>query len=240
MHNSKHIFAFFVPSLSEMSDDCVVSGELAHRMIHVLRVVPGQVCIFFDYEVSREYVVRTVAKVVHGQLSPAVVHPTYYPRISCAVPILKRDAFEQVVYAAQEFGVYELIPLITHKSQRMLSLERLHRVCVSAAEQSKQFRMLTIRSAIPLTQFSALSYEKSLYFDVSGKSLAPVMHQLHTTIPASILCLIGPEGDLSLDEKKYVEQQGMLFCKLTPTVLKAEHAFLVGVGAVSSLMYVRE
>ena len=45
---------------------------------------------------------------------------------------------------------------------------------------------------------------------------------------------VGPEGDLTQEEKDYLKQQGFVFCRLTPTVLRARQAVALGLGILRS------
>ncbi|PKN03448.1 hypothetical protein CVU75_02160, partial [Candidatus Dependentiae bacterium HGW-Dependentiae-1] len=51
-----------------------------------------------------------------------------------------------------------------------------------------------------------------------------------------ILLLVGPEGDLTEEEKGAISRAGVQFCKLTPTVLRAMQATAVGMGVVRSVI----
>ena len=47
---------------------------------------------------------------------------------------------------------------------------------------------------------------------------------------------VGPEGDLTLEEKAYLKQLGFVFCALTPTVLRAQQAVALGLGVLRSYL----
>ncbi len=50
------------------------------------------------------------------------------------------------------------------------------------------------------------------------------------------MAVIGPEGDLTKEEKAYLKEQGFLFCALTPTVLRAQQAVALGLGILRSYL----
>ena len=53
----------------------------------------------------------------------------------------------------------------------------------------------------------------------------------------NIVLMVGPEGDLMGDEKAYLNGNGFVFCQLTPTILRAQQAVTVSVGALRSLLH---
>ena len=48
--------------------------------------------------------------------------------------------------------------------------------------------------------------------------------------------LVGPEGDLTHEEKQFVDDHGFIFCKLTPTIMRAHQAVAVGLGVLRSML----
>jgi 16S rRNA U1498 N3-methylase RsmE len=62
------------------------------------------------------------------------------------------------------------------------------------------------------------------------------MHMLHSTHSGNILLLVGPEGDLTLEEKEIVRANKFIFCALTPTIMRAVQATGLAAGFVRSLL----
>lgn len=54
--------------------------------------------------------------------------------------------------------------------------------------------------------------------------------------PHAIIACAGPEGDLTYEEKMQLTEDGFAFCALTPTVLRAQQAIAIGLGAIRSYL----
>jgi len=48
--------------------------------------------------------------------------------------------------------------------------------------------------------------------------------------------MIGPEGDLTAQEKELLKERGVQFLRLTPTILRAQQAVVVAMGIFRSLL----
>lgn len=70
---------------------------------------------------------------------------------------------------------------------------------------------------------------------LGGYLLLEVMGKITEQKPDAMTCMVGPEGDLTDQEKDELKKVNVQFVRLTPTVLRSWHALLVGVGALRSL-----
>jgi 16S rRNA (uracil1498-N3)-methyltransferase len=151
---------------------------------------------------------------------------------------LKKQALEEAVYGLVECGVSSIYLLDTDKVQRDWGgdkeYERLYKICIAAAEQSKNYAMPQIHKPISLNEFikQHAAYTK-LFFDPAGASImATISDRKHE----NICCIVGPEGDLTESEKDLLRTQQFNFCHLTPTILRAQQAVVVAVGALRSII----
>ena len=117
-------------------------------------------------------------------------------------------------------------------------MERLKRIIHAAAEQSKNFAFPTITDAKPLEEILITLGPTTprFYFDPDGQSLFPIFQELKDKNAQEIVLMIGPEADLTTEEKKLVQKHNFIFCRLTPTILRAQQAAAVSLGAFRSLL----
>jgi len=54
----------------------------------------------------------------------------------------------------------------------------------------------------------------------------------HPLIEKTIMLVVGPEGDLTVDEKKLLSSAHYTACSLTPTVLRSEEAATLAAGII--------
>jgi 16S rRNA (uracil1498-N3)-methyltransferase len=248
-NEEKHEFALFVESLSvlvqsvRLQQDLVIHDEtLFHRIKTVLRLVCGDTIVFFDHKISVRCMLaefsgkKQIRCVVHEKKIQAAL----LPQITFLLPVLKRDDFEQALYALTEVGVNTIQLVSTQKTRTAWSgqkeLERAKRIIVSAAEQSKNFSFPELKAPVPLLTALDISASVKIFFEPDGISAFSLTQQLREKQPNHLVLLVGPEGDLSNEEKKMVVAERFLFCALTPTVLRAVQAAGLGAGLVRSLL----
>lgn len=248
-HQEKHEFALFVESLSvlvksvRLEQDLVISDEtLFHRIKTVLRLVSGDRIVFFDSKVSVNCILTDFIgkKQVRCVVNQKKIHTALLPRVTFLLPVLKRDDFEQALYALTEVGVTTIQLVLTQKTRTAWSgqkeLERAQRIIISAAEQSKNFSYPELKAPISLSLALDISASAKIFFDPNGVSAFSCAQQLRDKHPDHIVLLVGPEGDLSKEEKKIVFAQEFLLCALTPTILRAVQAAGLGAGLVRSVL----
>lgn len=251
-HDQRHEFALFVENLSVLvahvsvgSMFTIVDEKLFHRMMTVLRLSGGEQCIFFDRKMHVSSVVQeyTAKKNITCTVVSKQNNMQIMPHVTFLLPLLKRDDFEQVLYALTEVGVSTIQLVSTQKGQSCINnqkdSDRIHRIIIAAAEQSKNFMYPHLKSPISLSAGALLHNNDAvtkIFFDPSGCSLLPIMQNLQKETLRTIVLLIGPEGDLTIQEKNMIASQGFIFCSLTPTILRAAQAAALGAGMVRSLV----
>ena len=243
--NQSHQFALYVHNLSSIAcdqKDCVLSDpDLVHRIARVLRLREGDVCVLFDVAAHWLVQIKQIGKktiICHVRSRENNVQ--YHPALVAWLPLLKRDALEAAIYSLVEVGVQSIQLVLTEKVQRkwygQKEYGRLRNIMIAAAEQAKVFLLPTLHEPQPLPQLLRdQSQEVSLFFDVDGLPLLQAAQQL-VDMHKSYTLFVGPEGDLTDDEKGQLKQNGWLFVRLTPTVLRAQQAMVLAVGAIRSLL----
>ncbi|KKP36098.1 MAG: Ribosomal RNA small subunit methyltransferase E [candidate division TM6 bacterium GW2011_GWF2_32_72] len=242
-HNA-HIFAIYfkeLKALLESSSNGQLSlkdKDLINRITKVLRLQEGEHFILFNREQNVEFVIDKIEKKsLESSIISRQLNQTVEPFVKFLLPILKKEALETALYSLVEIGANEIQLIATEKVARKWGdekeLERLERIAIAAAEQSKNFAYPKILAPISLQQAcESLKDYKKIFFEPESESLLKVL--THDK-DQKLALLIGPEGDLSDSEKSLVQGQGFIFCKLTPTILRACQAVAVAIGVVRSL-----
>jgi 16S rRNA (uracil1498-N3)-methyltransferase len=242
----KHEFALFVPGLTTQlaalkKELLLQEHTTIHRIQHVLRLSVGDALVVFDeQEQAACCIVQITKKQVALTVRTCLKNIRLEPKIHWLLPLLEREPFEDALYALAAMGVTSVTPVITEKSRKKWGnkkeRDRAHRIMVAAAEQSKNFLLPEILETKLLNDVFAIGDALGIFFDVAGKGALEVMNSVQQQSPQELFCLIGPEGDLTQTEKEFVHQANFVVCKLTPTVLKASHAVMVGLGVVRSCL----
>lgn len=238
MHD-KHIFAFYYPALSDAmgkEDFSVKDLALVHRMHAVLRLQPQDTVILFDGDYEVEVTIEAISKKeVSVTLNAAKKIVSLKPAITVLLPFLKKDALKEALYSCVELGATSIQMIKTAKMHKtVLNMDHLHALMIAAAEQAKNFALPTLHDAITLE--AAVGGTKNIiFFDKEGIPFFDLVRQLKNESPSAISIMIGPEGDLNTDEKQLLRHHQTIFCSLTPTVLRAQQALVVGLGALRSM-----
>src|SRR5690606_33761628 len=114
--------------------------------------------------------------------------------------------------------------------------ERFQRIIIAASEQSKNFAFPELKEAIVLHSAIGAYAEKKIFFDPQGQSVMHVMQDMVKSHMQELFLLVGPEGDLTYEEKVAVRKAGFIFCALTPTILRSVHASFLGAGIIRSVL----
>jgi len=191
---------------------------------------------------ARDQAVATPSLATPTVATPTVATPTVatMPRLSLAVGFLKGSKLDDVVRAATEASVSEILPLITarsipkdHTSGRM---ERMHRIMAEALSQSGS-RIPTRLSAplsIPELCRRAMGTSSTclrLFFHEMPLAQSSI-HRYCTNVPDEIIACVGPEGGFDDDEVKTLTQNGFSPAWLGPGVLRAETAAVFVISAL--------
>lgn len=213
-----------------------------HHLKNVLRLSRGDEITVFDDAgreclcsvdgVGREDVTLTVRARRHAIERRARL------MIACAVP---KRGMDDVVDKLTQLGVDSLVPMRTQRVVAKLGddssqskVERWRRLARAAAEQSHRSDVPTVR---PVTDFSeviagASAFDLRLIPTLAGEreTLSSVIRDMR---PASIVVLVGPEGDFSDQEIQQARNAGFVPVDL------GQHVLRVDTAAISVAAYLR-
>ena len=229
---NKHEFAFYCHGLSGYTDEpgdiTITSDEMYHRFKHVVRIKPGDSVVLFDKEHHVSFLfLRCQGKdKVVGIWKDKQINKQIIPMITFVLPLLKIDALSDAVYSLTEVGITQIQLVSTEKTQTPCTpklLEKLERVAIAAAEQSKDYSYPTILPPVELIDWLAEKRDgKKFHFDVTGVPFSSWYSPIDSQ--ENYYLLVGPEGDLTDNEKQLTKQAGFVACLLTETVLRSVRA----------------
>lgn len=216
--------------------------DLVHRIARVLRLQSGETCTIFDKNYHALVIIDQIdKKKIRVRIERVSLNEQIAPAITCYVPLLKREALADALYACVELGATHIELIKTHKVHRVYSdkeLDHARNSMIAAAEQSKNFALPELGQIRSLEDALSMLPNKSekVFFDPTGKPLLDVLVQLQATQPTRVVMMIGPEGDLIATEKELLKAHGFIFAALTPTVLRAQDALMIGLGALRAAL----
>lgn len=248
---SKHTFAFYIENIKQKTLQTTVGQEifiedkdLCHRIQHVVKLEKSEHFSIFDRQYNALLQLKKIVskKSILSTLIKKEKNNIITPHITFLLPLLKKEHFEQSLYSLVELGAQIIQPIVTQKSQKAFKFQKAYnrftKIMIAAAEQSKHFAFPTLEDPIEIGQYKSTPQKKStsIFFDPEGINANDLIKNLKDQSYEHITLMIGPEGDLTIEEKETIKQQGFIFCKLTPTVLRACQAVPVGLGLLRSLL----
>lgn len=250
LFNDVHQFAFYTETVryivqhnSNLDIHQIKDPVIINRVLNVLRLKKGENITLFD---THNNILCTIIGINSEDLTVELHEISHNnilsPNIKWILPLYKKEAFEEAIYILTEMGVQAIQPVVTKKTQRLWGNQkeedRCRRIMIAAAEQSKQFILPSLLPILPLDicvkQIDA-KYTTKIFFDPSGSKLSQVIEAVKIE-HNQIVALVGPEGDLTHDEKLMLSEENFVFCSLTKTILRAQQAISVGLGALRSLL----
>jgi 16S rRNA (uracil1498-N3)-methyltransferase len=252
----KHHFAFYtnIASYLARKDQCpdiyeIVDLELIHRIVTVVRLEKGDILTLFDtwHSVVVSILAISTKKMIRVEIIEVEATRPLMPSVQWGLPLLKREAFEEALYSLSELGVTSIQPLITQKTTKTWTLDkdliRGQKILIAAAEQSKQFVLPTLLPVLTVESWLlkvAHSNQFNLFFDAQGDPIESIIEKLTEHKAGALVALSGPEGDFTLCEKELIKKSGFNFCKLTPTIVRAQQAVAIGLGILRSFSLKKE
>jgi len=216
---------------------------VTQRMYGVLRLKAGERIQLFNTHVVITVTLHSItAKEVRYTVDSIEQLQPLQPAITVLLPLLKRDALYDALYTCVEMGVNTIELVITEKIHKPWyterEAERCRAIMIAAAEQSKQFMLPRVHGPQPLAStvdnYAAVTTAYRVLFDPAGLPLLDHVHNMMSQQSEQLILAVGPEGDFTHQEKTLLNAAGFRKCALTPTVLRAQQALTVGLGAVRS------
>jgi RsmE family RNA methyltransferase len=247
----KHLFALFYNNLADLiknyatNKTCtIVDKDLVHRIALVLRTRPGEQFILFNEHQHIGCTITKVERTIQLKIDSSTKNHPIRPPITCILPLLKREAFQETLYGLTELGVQNIYLVTTEKTQRtwggQKELERIIRIIHAAAEQSKNFAFPHIEATYTLAECIKKlpnSIANRFFFDPEGDPFRVCMDIHISNSMHEYILMAGPEGDLTNTEKEFLLQHDFKKIALTPTILRAQQAILIATGALRSLLH---
>jgi RsmE family RNA methyltransferase len=228
----------------------IVDKVLLHRVVHVLHLQAGDSLILFNKSAVLyahvDHIQKDFIQLTNCQWQPVVARN---PHITFYLPVLKKEACQEAIYNLTEVGVttIQLVKTqLVHKHSLSIDLERLERISIAAAEQAKNFELPSIKAPVDLAQ--ALNHCNAhmtmrYFFDKAGAPCLQLINALSANIKVidtmHIAILIGPEADMTPQEKDMIKNAHFHSYALTPTTLRASQATTLSAGLIRSLCYTK-
>jgi 16S rRNA (uracil1498-N3)-methyltransferase len=221
---------------SALDDDVRLDGPSGHHLSRVRRLRSGELVTLADGNGTwRPYIVSVVrpgAVELHADGEP-VVEPRLEPLLAVAFALTKAGKPELAVQKLTELGVDRIVPLQSRRSvprwgtdRADAAADRLQRIAVEAAAQSRRARLPEVDTPRPLADLQGLP--GLVVADPAGDDVGRVPDPSD----GEWMLVIGPEGGLDPDEIAILGAAARL--RIGPHVLRAETAAIAGAAVLTT------
>ncbi|GHB81917.1 RsmE family RNA methyltransferase [Persicitalea jodogahamensis] len=217
-----------------------LEGDEAQHCIRALRMHPGDFLLVTDGQgrKARARLTDVSKKECFYEIeSLEIVPPPPYTIEMAVCPTRKADRNEWMVEKMCEMGVKQINFLVsehTHQEtiKRVVNLERLQRIALSAMKQSRQFYLPKLNFFLSIEDFFKQNLAKHRYIAyVSEKEENKHLIEVAASTE-SVAVLIGPEGDFSPSEIVKAIECGFTPVSLGETRLRTETAAVLACHSV--------
>ena len=240
---------FYIAPENWHPDAVVLTGSEAHHCRNVLRLGPSDKIVLFNGrggEITAEITSSDTAEVHLRKLHEARTLPLRC-HITLGQAIPKGKNMDLIVQKAVEIGAAEIAPIISDRTVVRLDEEnagakqsKWQTVAIEAAKQCGQNWLPKVHAPCSLPQF----FKEHRRFDLQliGSLQSDAVHLKkilaeyaaeHADRPASVLMLVGPEGDFTPAELSLARSQGCRPITLGPVVLRVETASIYCLSILS-------
>ena len=163
-------------------------------------------------------------------------HPYHLHLAVC--PTKNNDRYEWFAEKACEIGFDVLSPVIgDHSERRVLKIQRVEKILVSAAKQSLKATVPAVNEPISVKEFIKNTAESKALkmiaycFEEENTPRRSIKEALSSYEGKDIIVMIGPEGDFSTEEAQAAMVAGFIPVHLGDSRLRTETAALTAAAA---------
>jgi RNA methyltransferase, rsmE family len=225
---------FYVPNAATNNQ---LPEEEAGHALRVLRLQSGDNMVLMDGKGTFYHAIVTLAshkKCLYEIQETLPQEKTWSSQIHLAIaPTKNIDRIEWLAEKVTEIGFDELSFLhCTFSERKMLRQDRIEKIVVSAAKQSRKAWMPKVNALESFKEFITTSREgrkfiAHCYTEIEKKDFFDAITNDDLATPITVL--VGPEGDFSIDEVRLAMEQGYESITLGKSRLRTETAGLMAV-----------
>jgi 16S rRNA (uracil1498-N3)-methyltransferase len=240
---------FYIPPAEWSASALALRGSEAHHCRNVLRMEPGEeITIFNGHGVEATAEITSLAA---GKVELRLVAQRGTPPVGCRITLAqaipKGKNMELIVQKAVELGAAAIAPLITertvvHLDERGAAQKQAkwQAIAVEAAKQCGQNWLPHVHTPRSLEAFfaTALQFDLSLIGSLEPdavhlKTVLARYSAQHNQPRATVLMLVGPEGDFTPDEYARAREHGCVGISLGSITLRVETAAIYCLSVLS-------
>ena len=237
-----------------MSRLTLEEGE-AHHCAEVLRLRQGDRVVVFNGEGTEVTAEISLLSKREVGLRPLFTHTTPRPAaaITLAQAVPKGKNMDLVLQKATELGAAEIVPVISERTVVRLDAgeaadkqDKWQRIAIEACKQCGQNHLPRVQRPVSLERLFAQKPGQELLIIAAIEPGARRLKELLSdwsaqhpgkAKPASVLVLIGPEGDFTPAEVGLAKSHGCEPMSLGPIILRTETAAIYSLSTLAHELF---
>jgi 16S rRNA (uracil1498-N3)-methyltransferase len=234
----------YVPGPLAVGEDAHLPSQAGEHLTRVLRLEAGAALTLFN-GAGGEYPATLAAgagkKVVARVLRHVEVERESPVSVTLLQGVARGDRMDLIVQKATELGVTRIVPVLAERSvvklddkQRARKLEHWQAIAISACEQSGRNRVPGISEPMGLGDAVATLAESTLRCLLAADAEMSLAAAARDSQRAVVL-LIGPEGGLADNERRFALSNGFTPCRMGPRVMRTESAGLAALAVLQTV-----
>jgi len=234
----------YVPGDLSANAEIVLPAQSGEHLTRVLRLEAGAPITIFNGQ-GGEYSAVLGARSGKKVLARLGRHDDVERESPLTITLLqgvaRGERMDLIVQKATELGVARIVPVLAERSvvkvdakQRERKLEHWQSIAISACEQCGRNRVPEVSTPAALGDAIAALPAGSLRCLLAadaGESLASAARGAHS----GVVLLIGPEGGLADNERRFAGANGFAAYRLGPRILRTETAGLAALAALQAM-----
>ena len=241
---------FYIPPHAWNPDKLALDAGESHHALDVLRMKAGDRATLFNgqgAEATVEFATVEKGKITLKRISVAKSAPVAC-KVTLGQAIPKGKNMDLIVEKATELGAAAIVPLLSERtvvrideSEALSKRDKWQRVAIEAAKQCGQNWLPSVAKPQTPKQFFQSGEKFDLLLIASlqpdSRHLKQTLADLGSKKPASVLILVGPEGDFTPAEVNLAKNAGCRPITLGPIILRSETAAIYCLSVLSHELF---
>ena len=231
---------FFVDELpTQVGSNYLFANEDANHAIRVLRTAVGDEFMLSDGRGSWSKVkaIAVEKKSMQVEVTESGFEPPLATTITVVQALPKGDRAKEAIELLTESGADRIVPWSAARSIGKAS-DKFQITAKEASKQSRRFRIPEVTEKATTAQICEAIKLSDLAIVFHESATHKLSDQVSSHNVEHLLIIIGPEGGLTDEEVATFEAAGAKVALMGRPILRAAHAGLAGVSAVSALLKV--
>ena len=232
----------FIDKKNIKNSSFILDEKESHHIVSVLRLKENSNLTLTDGQgkVYHAVIIELNKKSVKGKIlrEERILNEQKYS-IHLALPLIKNNRFKIALEKSVELGVNEITPIKFDKSVKSkINYDKIHSTIHSACKQSVRPYFPTLNKLKTFREWHDSNALNIVCLIESEKTILDQLDLIKSRLKNNhkINLIVGPEGDFSEIEKKFINEKNFIKVNLGGTILRSETAIVSFISIINELL----